>query len=300
MDDVEVGRRVTNLVAVLGRMSRKVGGRDLDALQECLRLAGSVPGLREGPVHVRLAEADLPRRRGVPRPPGAGAGDGRAARCTWPEAGPEAARGQAGQGGGTPVAKAMPGRPGCPAVDWLARRDPGRMAAGTRHPNGRGQAWELACPAPAFGAIPGRQGRRRSRARGCRQPPAGTAEPSAGPGAAVTGPDVAGRTGATAAGCRGAGVAPPWRGKHSLGQGVRARRHGATLFSEDIFHMRRRSTHRVPRTWGCTESRVYRVSCWRTAVAPWRLYRFVQPVVPSLFLSRCSFHSPPAFRKTMR
>jgi hypothetical protein len=57
MDDVEVGRRVTNLVAVLARMNGKVGERDLDALQECLRLAESVPGLREGLVQVRLAEA---------------------------------------------------------------------------------------------------------------------------------------------------------------------------------------------------------------------------------------------------
>jgi hypothetical protein len=38
-------------------MNGKVGERDLDALQECLRLAESVPGLREGLVQVRLAEA---------------------------------------------------------------------------------------------------------------------------------------------------------------------------------------------------------------------------------------------------
>jgi hypothetical protein len=57
MDDVEVVRWVTNLVAVLSRMNGKVGERDLDALQECLRLAESVPGLREGLAQVRLAEA---------------------------------------------------------------------------------------------------------------------------------------------------------------------------------------------------------------------------------------------------
>jgi hypothetical protein len=57
MDDVEVGRRVTNLAAVLARMYGKVGERDLDALQECLRLAESVPGLQEGLLQVRLAEA---------------------------------------------------------------------------------------------------------------------------------------------------------------------------------------------------------------------------------------------------
>jgi hypothetical protein len=57
MDEVEMASRVKNLVAVLARMDDKVGGRDLDALQECLRLAEGVPGLCEGRVQVRLGEA---------------------------------------------------------------------------------------------------------------------------------------------------------------------------------------------------------------------------------------------------
>jgi hypothetical protein len=78
MDDVEVVRRVTNLVAALARMNGKVGERDLDALQECLRLAESVPGVREGLVQVRLTEAEPGPRsysrearplRDLPRPP---------------------------------------------------------------------------------------------------------------------------------------------------------------------------------------------------------------------------------------
>ena len=78
MDDVEVGRRVTSLVAVLARMNDKVSKRDLDALQECLRLAESVPGLCEGLVQVRLAKAEAGPRswcrlegrphRALPRP----------------------------------------------------------------------------------------------------------------------------------------------------------------------------------------------------------------------------------------
>ncbi len=57
MDEAEMVSRVKNVVAVLSWMDDKVGGRDLDALQECLRLAESVPGLCEGLVQVRLAEA---------------------------------------------------------------------------------------------------------------------------------------------------------------------------------------------------------------------------------------------------
>jgi hypothetical protein len=57
VDEAEMVARVKNVVAILAWMDDKVGGRDLDALQECLRLAQSVPGLREGLVHVRLAEA---------------------------------------------------------------------------------------------------------------------------------------------------------------------------------------------------------------------------------------------------
>jgi hypothetical protein len=57
MDDVETVHRVRNLVAVPARMNGKVGGRDLDALQESLRLAQGVPGLHEGLIRVRLTEA---------------------------------------------------------------------------------------------------------------------------------------------------------------------------------------------------------------------------------------------------
>jgi hypothetical protein len=56
MDDVEMTERVRQVVAVLARLNGTVGERDLDALQECLRLAESVPGLREGLIQVRLAE----------------------------------------------------------------------------------------------------------------------------------------------------------------------------------------------------------------------------------------------------
>jgi hypothetical protein len=56
MDDVEMVLRVRNPVAVLARVSGKVGERDLDALQECLRLAEAVPGLREALVQARLAD----------------------------------------------------------------------------------------------------------------------------------------------------------------------------------------------------------------------------------------------------
>jgi hypothetical protein len=59
MDDFEMVQRVKNLVAVLARMNGKVSALDLDAVQESLRLAESVPGLREGLVRVRLAEAGL-------------------------------------------------------------------------------------------------------------------------------------------------------------------------------------------------------------------------------------------------
>jgi hypothetical protein len=71
MDETEMRHRVQNLVAVLARMDGKVSARDLDALQECLRLAESVPGLREGLVQVRLAEGALGealRRYGRHRP----------------------------------------------------------------------------------------------------------------------------------------------------------------------------------------------------------------------------------------
>jgi hypothetical protein len=54
VDEVEMVARVKNLAAVLGRMSGKVGGRELDGLQKCVRLAESVPGLREGLMQVRL------------------------------------------------------------------------------------------------------------------------------------------------------------------------------------------------------------------------------------------------------
>jgi hypothetical protein len=56
VDDGEMVQRIKNLVAVLARMNGKISGRDLDALQQCLWLAESVPGLREGLVQVRLAE----------------------------------------------------------------------------------------------------------------------------------------------------------------------------------------------------------------------------------------------------
>jgi hypothetical protein len=81
MDDVEVGRRVTNLVAVLARMNGKVGERDLDALQECLRLAESVPVLREGLVQVRLAEAVAREALGKYGRHGDGCGGSRACTC---------------------------------------------------------------------------------------------------------------------------------------------------------------------------------------------------------------------------
>jgi hypothetical protein len=71
MEEAEMVQRVKNLVAVLGRMSGKISAWDLDALQECLRLAESVPGLREGLVQVRLAEGALGealRRYGRHRP----------------------------------------------------------------------------------------------------------------------------------------------------------------------------------------------------------------------------------------
>jgi hypothetical protein len=66
VDDGEMVQRIKNLVAVLARMNGKIR-RDLDALQQCLRLAESVPGLREGLVQVRLAEGavrDALRRHG--------------------------------------------------------------------------------------------------------------------------------------------------------------------------------------------------------------------------------------------
>ena len=72
MDDVEMVQQVKSLVAMLARMNGKVSKRDLDALQECLRLAESVPGLCEGLVQVRLAKAEAGprswcRREGRPR-----------------------------------------------------------------------------------------------------------------------------------------------------------------------------------------------------------------------------------------
>jgi hypothetical protein len=62
MDELEMVQRVRNAVAVLARVNGKISGRVLDALQECLRLAEAVPGLREGIVQVRLAEAAVRSR----------------------------------------------------------------------------------------------------------------------------------------------------------------------------------------------------------------------------------------------
>jgi hypothetical protein len=156
MGDVEVGRRVTNLVAVLARMNGKVGERDLDALQECLRLAESVPGIREGLVQVRLAEAavrealrkygrhgddcggsractcglglavDVDTGAGPARLPGAAADPGhggQAVRGAGPR-GPLGRRGKGGTlGGGTPGAAAAAGGR---RADWICLTSGGR------------------------------------------------------------------------------------------------------------------------------------------------------------------------------